>query len=636
MAARSDTVTPEAARSGVLPPWLWFWLIVYIVGFSALFENEKPNFLIIISGSDGTSSIAYNFVERWVSGGVVLNDLVLFIGVLAVFLPWLRTLYLERKFELADRATLPAITSPMTLQTLDEVSNFIREYAPDVIIKYSAVKLQDYAFVYPIGYRRAGIALSAPLLALWRKDRLAAQAILLHEIAHYRHGDTFIVGAGSLLEAVVKYLVPFNALFIVIPLVLSFIVEHVQEIQSEMKLAIDVHTIIAYHLQHVITFDIPSLFLAVLQSLFRAAMIITLVLIAIWCAELNADRFVMDTTHSTQALAQAMEQHAAPRSWWRWLLSRTSHPPIRMRQWFVQQSQSTVGLVLFLLIFPAASFVRLFFLIGWAFGNLLDFLPSGVMSIGSIGATLGIGIIYYLEALVPSWIAMAALFLLWPFLTRLWERLFARIPGRLVNIKYRAYVLSAGIVACVCLLGFVLSILPTPASASATSDQPVVVKRSPVVTQNSPGVTQGSSSGHFQVGKQVKVADMWIVQVTQVQIQSDNGLTAATPGKAYLAIDVSLKNISAQSYTFSSSLQFILHDLQGVQYDQTFIAAVPPPELSTPAHDGRVAPGASIHGRLTYEIPVGIHQFTLSFEADWLNYDPATSQLTIWDINAHT
>src|ERR1035441_10226272 len=139
MAARSDTVTPEAARSGVLPPWLWFWLIVYIVGFSALFENEKPNFLIIISGSDGTSSIAYNFVERWVSGGVVLNDLVLFIGVLAVFLPWLRTLYLERKFELADRATLPAITSPMTLQTLDEVSNFIREYAPDVIIKYSAV-----------------------------------------------------------------------------------------------------------------------------------------------------------------------------------------------------------------------------------------------------------------------------------------------------------------------------------------------------------------------------------------------------------------------------------------------------------------------------------------------------------------
>src|ERR1019366_5070130 len=140
-----------------------------------LFENEKPNFLIIISGSDGTSSIAYNFVERWVSGGVVLNDLVLFIGVLAVFLPWLRTLYLERKFELADRATLPAITSPMTLQTLDEVSNFIREYAPDVIIKYSAVKLQDYAFVYPIGYRRAGIALSAPLLALWRKDRLAAQ-----------------------------------------------------------------------------------------------------------------------------------------------------------------------------------------------------------------------------------------------------------------------------------------------------------------------------------------------------------------------------------------------------------------------------------------------------------------------------
>src|SRR5438876_1518801 len=441
MVARSNTTTPETARSGVLPPWLWFWLISYIAGFSALFNSKKSNFLILFSENDGTTSIAYTFVERWLSAGIILNDLVLFIGVLIVFLPWLRTLFLERRYELTTIAALPAITARITLQTLDEVSNFIREYAPDVIIKYSVVRLQSYAFVYPIGYRRAGIALSAPLLALWRKDRPTAQAILLHEIAHYRHGDTFVIGEGSLLETVVKYLVPFNVIFVFIPVLLSFIIEHINSFRGEISLSTDLKTIIAFHLHEILTVDIPSFLLAILQSPFRTAATITLVLAAIWCAELNADRFVMDTTHSTQALAQAMNQHPAPASWWRWLLFRASHPPVRMRLWLVQQSQSTLGLLLLLLIFPVASFVQLLFLLGWASGNLLDFVYNGYngMTIGSISSELGIDIVYFLETLVLPWIAIAALFLLWPWISRFWERLFTRIPSQSGSVNYRSY-----------------------------------------------------------------------------------------------------------------------------------------------------------------------------------------------------
>lgn len=630
MAARSYSISPAGARSGVLPPWLWFWLILYIVGFPALFESEKSDFLIVLTGSDGTSTLAYTFVERWISLGVVLNDLVVFIGVLIVFLPWLRMYFLERQYELADLTALPARTAQGTRETLGEVSNFVHMYAPNISIKYS-VMMKEYAFVYPLDYRRIAVAISASLLPLWRRDRLAAQAILLHEMGHYRHGDAFIVGEGSLFETVIRYLVPFNLIFIVLPLLVPFGIEHITSIHDEAAILTPVQTSITYHLQQIVTFDIPVLLLAVLQSLFRVGVVITLALAAIWCAELNADRFVMDTTQSIQTLDQAMKQHSAPASWWRWLLLRTTHPPVRMRLWLVRQSQNRA--VLLLLVFPVAAFVRLFFLLGWASGNYLLYSFSTGLDIGFISSELSKGVIYYFEGLIPIYAAMTLLFLLWPFLTRLWERLFARIPGQPGYIKYRSYLTASGVVACVCLIGLGLSLLPTPSTATAKlNSQTGTVVSSPVATGDS-GTTK-SSSGHFQVGEQVKVADMWLVQITQAQIQPDNGLMKAPVGQAYLAIDVSLKNISSQTYTFSSSTQFTLQDLQGKQYDQTFIAAVLPPEASTPAQDGRVAAGGSMHGRLTYEIPASLHQFTLSFKADWLNYDPTTSQLTIWDINA--
>jgi Zn-dependent protease with chaperone function len=91
-----------------------------------------------------------------------------------------------------------------TWQSLAEVSTFVKQYAPDIIIKYSTRYMPGRAFVYPIGYRQMGLAVSGQLLDLWRKDQQAAKAILLHEIAHYRQGDAYIIGAGSLLEIVIR------------------------------------------------------------------------------------------------------------------------------------------------------------------------------------------------------------------------------------------------------------------------------------------------------------------------------------------------------------------------------------------------------------------------------------------------
>src|SRR5690349_8956874 len=117
-------------KSGLLPPWIWFWLILYILGFPTTFDGVKTNLLILFFGRDGTTPIMYNWLERVPSVAELLLDLALFLGVLTVFLPWIRTSFLERRYKLTELSTLPPTTLPITLQTLGEVSGFVKENAP--------------------------------------------------------------------------------------------------------------------------------------------------------------------------------------------------------------------------------------------------------------------------------------------------------------------------------------------------------------------------------------------------------------------------------------------------------------------------------------------------------------------------
>lgn len=197
MAVSLEHAESRAQRSGALPPWLWFWLVLYILGFSTVFDRVKTNLLILFTGADGVNPAAtYSGLGRVPGVIEILLDLVLFVGVLAVFLPWIRTVYLRRRYGLTEPQFLPEDMPRETVQALSMVGGFVKEYAPGLILTYNAggKLLRDKAFVYPIGYRRAGLAISGPLLALWNNDQQAVEAILLHEIEHYRHGDMLVVG----------------------------------------------------------------------------------------------------------------------------------------------------------------------------------------------------------------------------------------------------------------------------------------------------------------------------------------------------------------------------------------------------------------------------------------------------------
>ncbi len=183
----------ESQESRSLPPWLWFWLVVYTLTFPTLIDSLRSSlndiFSLEVSPVEKTIVPHFYLLYRLLNVPEVIPSLVLLLGILTIFIPWIRAAWLERHFDLTE--------PPSTIPALQAVSEFVHRYAPDLRIKVNLRRFDQLAFVYPLGYRTTAVAIFGGLITRWRSDRQAAEAILLHELAHYRNGDTLIVGAGS-------------------------------------------------------------------------------------------------------------------------------------------------------------------------------------------------------------------------------------------------------------------------------------------------------------------------------------------------------------------------------------------------------------------------------------------------------
>ena len=118
-------------------------------------------------------------------------------GAVAALVPHLRGRWVEWRFKLAsdDR---PIMT---------DMQRFVSSYDPSISLRVT-IRSDQMARIYPVGWRSARIAVFRPLPALWRRDREAAQAVLLHEVAHRRQADQLIVGLGSPFVMLMRIWVP--------------------------------------------------------------------------------------------------------------------------------------------------------------------------------------------------------------------------------------------------------------------------------------------------------------------------------------------------------------------------------------------------------------------------------------------
>ena len=334
-----DGGVPKSPQ-GALPPWLWFWLgASLLLTFRAGPASWLGEGVVLFTGYPEIGTQVSLF--RVVGIAFVLPVAVVFAGLVTIVLPWVRAAYLVRRYGLAEPPESPR---------LKEISSFVHAHDPDLKIKVNLARPNQLVFVYPIGYRKAAMAVFGGLIILWSQDRKTAESILLHEIGHRRHGDVLVVGAGSLLTAFVRY----GLLAGAIGLAVGFAALSIRIIGS-----------VPDNLGEVLYMVRVALLYPLVVAVVVATPILILPLVGMWCAEFNADRFALEAQGSHDAMVNAVDRLRPPKSRFRWLLLWMTHPPDTLRRWAVRRHDKKGTLVALLLLFPAAALIGVLCQIVW-------------------------------------------------------------------------------------------------------------------------------------------------------------------------------------------------------------------------------------------------------------------------------
>jgi Zn-dependent protease with chaperone function len=424
-----------------VPPWMWYWCVMFTlnlpVTFAAWFDSYE-SLQRYIKGIEqvraiNPDSVAFEFLNYPTFFIGNLFGLFLIFGLFTILLPHLRSFYIERYYDL--------VSPPETKQSIVEIRDFVRTHAPGLEIKSNFTR-PGFVFVYPSGYSKAMIAVFSGFRRLWRKDREAAEAVLLHEIAHYRRGDALFLGPGSILEATIKYF----TLFILILYILSAVVqaarlvETFQEMNSFRQQINEIGKQVGteespspnYLLEvsiYVITI-FWGLFTTIIAWLIRTVASLVMPIACIWAAEFNADFSVSNYPKHKAALLRELMRPKTKVSLYRRFFFKLAHPPGNLRRFFLKHSDSYIFSLL-LLIFPLAVLIRIVVLHVWVF-----FVYNGIGGASVLaGQTTEFTWQSYLSSLIENtrialtsnpwdWLLMSGLLLGWTFAVRHWERFF--------------------------------------------------------------------------------------------------------------------------------------------------------------------------------------------------------------------
>ncbi|MGW0631184.1 M48 family metalloprotease [Streptomyces sp. NPDC002758] len=395
------------------PPWLWLTLgllgaqvpvlvdwLTWTVSGSRIEYDRSPALLTVL---------ALTLVQ-------LLPMLFLLAGALSLVPPQPRTRRVERRYGLR-----PPHNEPYPAQHVyDQMRRFLAERAPGTELRVT-VQRALLARVYPGGWRTTRVAVFSPLVSLWERDREAAEAVLLHEIGHLRHGEQHVAGLGSPFTALVRAWPYVFVMFGLMPVALLFASGNATAPLMSAQIVL-------------VVLSVPKVLLIVVSAL--------------WSAELTADRFAARTAGRAAQLralnALAESAHGA--------LVRLYHPPVRLRLWFTARTEQPVAQLVLMLLWPAAVLTE----------NLLDLLGAA-LAYRLLGDSSTDGAVRTAVSLAhgqltsgPMWWAMLGALAVWPLLAGLWPRLWGwrgRAVGAFSPVVYATSALLP-------VLALVLGLLP--------------------------------------------------------------------------------------------------------------------------------------------------------------------------------
>ena len=158
----------------------------------------------------------------------------------------------------------------------------------------------------------------------------------------------------------------------------------------------------------------------------------------------------------------------------------------------------------------------------------------------------------------------------------------------------------------------------TTATTPTTITDATTTTSSPASSTSNSAPQQSSSSTS---GQTIVVNTNWTVTLKSVHTSNGAASNTPKPGDIFLIVNVTLKNTSSSTQLVSSLVMFALKDSTGHGYQEDIAVAGTP--------DGAVVAGHSIRGKITYEVPASMHNFTLQFTPI-----PGGSSVAKWPITS--
>jgi Zn-dependent protease with chaperone function len=422
-------------KNNFLPPWLWFWLLLFVVLIVPYYIDVwKINIYGLIASPVTQLDSVTNAIYRLL-GIVGLLELVpslaLFAGILALLLPRVRANFLEKRYSLA-----PVNSTSLSVV---EIIDFVHAYAPDIKIRINQRRFDQAPFIYPLGFRKTAIAIFGQIIVLWRADREAAETILLHELAHHHHGDALIIGAGSPFRAVIEqwgrlyfwlFLLPFTLSFAGITLLFFW---EINQLKSTGGLSMDFWVQAIIHKLNQSIFMMGGLLTTSICLLIWTASIFVVPMAAIWCSEFNADQ--ASASFSRSNTLNTLKKFPENTRGLQWIFHRLAHPPEQFRQWIIAVTGKRFGQVILLVLFPLAFGIQ---------AALLKSLEL-IVAFTQGGYIVPINRVAGLNTMSGIWFSAAVVIAIWPWISSKWENLFCSIGNSSYLLAPQSYWISAGV-----------------------------------------------------------------------------------------------------------------------------------------------------------------------------------------------
>lgn len=415
-------------KNSTLPPWLWLWLILYFL--------QTPD-RIYYWESLWNGSFTYTRFENLPE---LISSLALFLGSISIFFPLFRANWIKKMFKLDDFDIALSVIPEINKTTALEIKNFLNRHAPALEVKANFSRFDMDPFIYSSAKFKPSIALFGNILKLWKTDQKVAESILLHEIGHYKNGDALIVGSGNFVEFAIKTTIIAGLILIV-----SIILFQVSQ-SSIFSYGIPSYSLLILAIRNMFFLYLTAITSISSMLLLNAVVTFSILIGGIWCAELNADRYMLKESDSLDGPLRALTRISEDTSTLSWLYSMIFHPPRWFRKWMINDSKRIEIDIALLLLFPLAYYFQFIVHLFLYFVMYMGFYPMGINYFSGFVGTETDTAQSFLQSSSSIFFLSSFLILVWPIISIHWLRFLSGETENVDWTNYKSYLVSSGIV----------------------------------------------------------------------------------------------------------------------------------------------------------------------------------------------